>query len=160
MAYESATQGTCVFDNASVILADDSEPQPDASLLILPEYGGQTSDRHGYICGPPELVVEVALSSEAYDLHAKRRDYEKYGVGEYLVLVLREQRAVWFVRDEDAFTEMSPSDDGLLRSRLFGGLWLDPHAMFAYDTKRVHEVLGQGLESDDHRRTVDRLGTA
>ena len=159
-AYKGATPGTRAFDNASVILADDSEPQPDASLIIRPECGGQTTLRDGYICGPPELVVEVALSSAAYDLHAKRRDYEKYGVGEYLVLVLREQRAVWFVREGDAFTEMPPSDDGLLRSRLFGGLWLDPAGIFAWDTRRVHEVLGQGLASDDHRRTVKRLGTA
>lgn len=160
MSYELATEGTCVFDNASVILADDSEPQPDASLLVLPERGGQTTDRDGYICGPPELVVEVALSSEAYDLHAKRRDYEKYGVGEYLVLVLREQRAVWFAREDHSFQEIPADEDGLLRSRLFGGLWIDPAAMFACNTKRVQDILRQGLESDDHRRTIERLSRA
>jgi Uma2 family endonuclease len=79
--YKAATPGTRVLDNATVILAEDSEPQPDACLLIRPEVGGQTRENEdGYIVGPPELVVEVALSSESYDRHSKLRDYERYGV--------------------------------------------------------------------------------
>src|SRR4051812_41568068 len=40
--YEKATLGTEGMVYATSILATDSEPQPDACLLILPEYGGQT----------------------------------------------------------------------------------------------------------------------
>src|SRR4051794_41043750 len=40
--YKSATPGIEVADNATVILGDKSEPQPDLSLRILPEYGGRT----------------------------------------------------------------------------------------------------------------------
>jgi len=155
--YKAATSGTRVLDNATVILADDSEPQPDATLLILPEHGGQTSERDGYVCGPPELVVEVALSSVAYDLHAKRNDYERYGVGEYLIVILKEQRVVWLGREEDRFVELPTDEEGLLRSKLFGGLWLDPTALLACDTNRLHEALRGGLESDEHRRTVERI---
>src|SRR5947209_8488780 len=79
--YHEATPGTDFVDNTTVILGTHSEPQPDAALLIAPEIGGQCRENaDGYLEGAPEFVAEVALSSEAYDLHAKRRDYEKQGV--------------------------------------------------------------------------------
>src|SRR5271165_6771949 len=37
--YESATPGLELLDNATTILGPDSEPQPDLSLRILPEWG-------------------------------------------------------------------------------------------------------------------------
>ena len=40
-AYEDDTPGVEVYDNATTIIGDDSEPQPDASLIIQPECGGQ-----------------------------------------------------------------------------------------------------------------------
>src|SRR5262245_58070664 len=46
--YWIATPGTRVRDNATAILGDDSEPQPDATLIIEPERGGsQASLRMG-----------------------------------------------------------------------------------------------------------------
>jgi hypothetical protein len=38
------TPGTEVLDNASTILGDESEPQPDNALLVLPECGGQVHE--------------------------------------------------------------------------------------------------------------------
>ena len=40
--YAEATPGVEVLDNTSTALDDLSEPQPDALLRILPEYGGRT----------------------------------------------------------------------------------------------------------------------
>ena len=42
--YKAATPGVEVPDNATVLLADDGEPQPDASLIISPGRGGQVRD--------------------------------------------------------------------------------------------------------------------
>lgn len=158
MLYQEATPGNDVLDNATIILGEYSEPQPDAYLIILPEYGGQThEDQEGYLVGAPELVAEVASSSEAYDLHSKRADYERAGVREYLVLLVREARAIWFVRRGQGFEPLQAGADGLLRSELFGGLWLDPEALFRGDTHRVHEVLRQGLASPEHARLLEQL---
>jgi len=85
-AYAGKTPGVEVCNNATVLLGRDSEPQPDVLLRVLPEYGGQsctTADE--YIAGAPELVAEVAHSSRAIDLGAKREDYARHGVREYLV---------------------------------------------------------------------------
>jgi hypothetical protein len=57
--YGNATPGASVRDNATAILGDDSEPQPDATLVIEPGSGWQSSvSEDGYATGPPELIVE------------------------------------------------------------------------------------------------------
>lgn len=146
--YSFATPGTEFLDNTTSILGDASEPQPDAMLRIL---GGQThEDEDEYIVGPPEFVAEVASSSRAYDLHAKKRDYERHGVQEYLVVIVRERRVVWFVRENDCFVERQPDADGLVRSRLFAGLWLDPAAFFKGDGQRLLQAMQQGLATREH----------
>jgi Uma2 family endonuclease len=156
--YKAATPGTRALDNSTTILGPLSEPQPDGSLLILPEYGGQTSvSPEGYIVGSPELLAEIASSSQAYDLHAKRRDYDRAGVQEYVVVLLREQRIVWFVRRQGILTELQPGHDGIFRSEFFGGLWLDGAALLQCDTHRVQEILQQGLASPEHALFLDRL---
>ncbi len=79
--YNRFTPGVESMENGTTILGDDSEPQPDVTLRIIA--GGQTrATADGYVAGCPELVCEVANSSEAYDLHAKPDDYEQYGARE------------------------------------------------------------------------------
>lgn len=43
----------------------ESAPQPDADLIILPEYGGQSGLTGRYCSGAPELVVEISVSRPA-----------------------------------------------------------------------------------------------
>src|SRR5579875_3750255 len=82
--YCLATPGIQTLHNATAILGEESEPQPDLGLRILPEYGGQSqTTADGYLQGAPELLVEVAHSRRAIDMHAKRDDYQRCGVLEY-----------------------------------------------------------------------------
>ena len=46
----------------------------------------------------PELVAEVAYSTASIDLNRKKADYEKAGVKEYVVVLVREESVVWFAR--------------------------------------------------------------
>ena len=86
----------------------------------------------------------------------KRNDYERYGIGEYLVMLIREARAVWFTRSSNmsAFVEIAAGNDGILRSPKFPGLWLDASALFRGDRKRVNDVLNLGLASPEHAAFV------
>jgi Uma2 family endonuclease len=157
-AYEDATPGVEVYDNATTIMADDSEPQPDACLMIRPDRGGQmrfTED--DYLAGAPEFVGEVAASTESYDLHSKKRDYERAGVCEYLVVALRQKKVFWFVNRSGTFEETSPGEDGLFRSQVFPGLWLDPQALLELDGQRVLAALQQGLAAPQHAAFAERL---
>lgn len=156
--YWGATPGIRAQDNATTILGDISEPQPDGALVIEPEHGGQTAvSEGGYTVGPPEFIVEVASSSESIDLNAKRRDYERAGVLEYMVLAIRQQAVRWFVLRNGVYQEMQADANGIFQSMVFPGLWLDQDALCQLDVAQVMATLHQGLESSEHTAFVQEL---
>lgn len=155
--YEDATPGTQAFDNATNILSDENESQPDLCLLISSGEQGQTHEEDEFIIGAAELIVEVASSTEAIDLHDKRRDYQEAGVREYVVIAIRQARVFWFVLRNGQFEELPPGPDGIVRSEVFPGLWLDPAALLRRDAARIREVLRQGLATPEHAAFVARL---
>jgi Uma2 family endonuclease len=155
--YEDATPGTEGFDNATNVLDEESEPQPDLCLLIVSAALAQTRNEDEYIVGAPELIVEIASSTESIDLHAKRDDYEKAGVREYVVVVLRQSQVFWFISRNGHFEDLPPVTDGILRSEVFPGLWLDPAALLRLDAARIREILQRGLATPEHAAFVARL---
>ena len=156
--YKGATPGLEVQDNCTVILADDGEPQPDACLTLPAEHGGQTHlDEEECIVGAPELVVEVAYSSDSFDLHSKKRDYERAGVREDVVVTLREPRVLWFALRGERLEEQAPAGDGYFHSGVFPGLWLDPSALLRRDTNAVRAALERGLTTSEHTEFTHRL---
>jgi Uma2 family endonuclease len=156
--YWIATPGTRVRDNATAILNDFSEPQPDAALVIDPACGGQTGlSEDGYVTGPPELIVEVASSSASIALHAKRRDYERAGVLEYVVVVLQQRAVRWFVLQAGAYREVSAAEDSVFRSTIFPGLWLHTPALLQLHGQQIMDTLHQGLATPEHTTFVRQL---
>ena len=156
--YAEATPGTEALLNNTQILGPDSEPGPDACLFITPEYGGQVyADEDDYLHGAPELIVEVSSSTESINLHRKKHDYQKAGVREYVVLALRMQQVFWFVRQRGKYKEVPLPADGLFRSRVFPGLWLDAEALLRNQRQRVLAALKQGLAAPEHAAFVAKL---
>lgn len=156
LAYQGYTLGTEAGDNATIILSEEGEPQPDLFLRILPEYGGQSrTDEADYVVGAPESIAEIALSSQAIDLHAKRADYTRSGVLEYLVWCVRDRQLRWF--DLRADQELQPDADGIYRIRSFPGLWIHAEALFARDYQRSMAVLNEGLATPEHAAFVKEL---
>jgi Uma2 family endonuclease len=160
MSYHFRTPGTRFCDSVSTLLGNESELQPDLSLIIEPGRGGATRLENGYLHGPPELVIEIASASESFDLNAKRRVYEDAGVLEYLVVAVQRDVVYWFVRRDGAFAEMAPGGDGIYRSEAFPGLWLDAAALWCLDGKRLTEVLHQGCTTLEHAAFVAKLAAA
>lgn len=159
LAYENATPGTESADNATVILGEDNEPQPDLLLRILPDFGGRSNtDADDYVTGPPELLAEVSASSRSIDLGLKRREYAEAGVLEYLVIDLRDHRLHWF--DLVADRELTPDSDGVYRIKTFPALWIDPAALFDRDVRRLLATLDAGLATPEHAAFVARLAAA
>jgi len=157
--YQGATPGVELGDKATVLLGDEGEPQPDLYLRVLPENGGQSrTTPDDYVEGPPELVAEVAHSSRAIDLNAKRDDYARYGVLEYLVVNLADRRLHWL--DLRTGQELPPDPDGVVRVRCFPGLWIHAEALLAKDYDRLMATLQQGLATPEHANFVRRLADA
>lgn len=156
--YIDQTPGTDAMDNTTSVLTPESEPQPDVCLLVLPEFGGRATiveDKH--ISGPLDLVAEVANSSRAIDLGAKKWDYEQAGVREYLVVLTKDESVRWFHRTGAGFGDLSPGADGLYRSTIFPGLWLDPRGLFSEHLRPLTAALNKGLASPEHAAFVAEL---
>jgi Uma2 family endonuclease len=150
-AYENDTPGVECFDNSTVRLDLDNEPQPDLVLMKLPDKGGQARiSEDDYIEGAPELAVEVVGSSRAYDLHQKKGAYRRNAVREYIAWVTDENRLVWWELREGEYREIAPNPDGLLKSGVFPGLWLEAGPLLRGDMKTVLAALRRGLDSAEH----------
>ena len=124
--YAGFTPGVEAGNSAHVRLDEKNMPQPDALLFIQPEHGGQARiDEDDYIDGPPEFVAEVTSSSVSYDLYDKLHVYRRHGVREYIVWRVLDREIDWFVNREGVYLPLATSPDGVLRSTVFPGLWLD-----------------------------------
>lgn len=151
--YKIATPRVELGDNVTVRLDLDNAPQPDAVLMIDGGQAGISSD--DYVEGAPELVVEIAASSAAYDLYDKKRAYRRNGVQEYLVWRVYDREFDWFVLESGEYIKQA-ADNGIIRSRVFPGLWLAVDSLLAGEMQQVLAVLQQGLDSAKHQEFVKR----
>jgi hypothetical protein len=154
--YKAATPGTACGHNTTSFLLDDT-PQPDLNLRILPEWGGASFVDGDYIAGTPELLAEICRSSVAYDLHVKLDLYQTAKVPEYLAILLYEQEIRWHFLVDGQYQLLAPDAHGVLRSRIFPGLWLDGKALWAGDMQQVLATLHDGLRSEEHQAFVADL---
>ncbi|MGH9833230.1 MAG: Uma2 family endonuclease [Blastocatellia bacterium] len=159
--YKAFTPGVSFFDNSTTRLDQDNEPQPDAQLRIDEALGGQPQiSDDDYIEGAPELAAEVASSSAPFDLNQKKEAYRRNGVQEYIVWQTPDRRIDWFGLADGQYAPLLPDADGIIRSRVFPGLWLDVEALLKDDMAKVLAVLQQGLASPEHGDFVKRLSEA
>lgn len=118
---------------ATILLDDENEPEPDAVLYHVDS--GTFSD--GYLARAPELVVEIAATSAARDLHQKKRAYERNRVREYIVWRTQEGAVDWFRLSGGVYAHIAPDARGLIESEAFPGLRLDVAAMLQLDREAV-----------------------
>ena len=159
--YGASSPGVEAGDNATLRMDFINEPQPDAFLRIEPECVGQSrTSVDDYVEGAPELIVEVSASTASYDLHPKLTAYQRNRVLEYMVWRVVDRAIDWFCLEGDEYQRLAPDGSGVLRSRVFPGLWLDTGALLDGDVKRVLSVLDEGLRTPEHAELVRRLDQA
>jgi Uma2 family endonuclease len=155
-SFKASTPGVNLADNATLRLDLDNEPQPDVAVWI--EGGNAFVDDDDYLQGAPELIVEVAGSSAAIDLHDKLNAYRRNGVQEYLVLLTHEQETLWFCFENGETRMIEADEQGVLRSQVLPGLYFDPSRFWQEDLAGLLAVLQQGLASEEHAAFVKQLG--
>jgi Uma2 family endonuclease len=155
--YHVQTPGLFLGDNSTVRLDVDNEPQPDVCLMIDQGRGQARIDGDDYIEAAPEFAAEVAASSASYDLGPKLNAYRRNGVREYLVWSVLDRKIDWFAWRDGRYEPLTAGPDGIIRSDVFPGLWLDVDALLRGDLPRVHAVLYQGLASQGHADFVAQL---
>lgn len=155
--YLFETPGLRLGDNTSMRLDLDNEPQPDAYLRIHEDFGGASRiDEGRYTVGAPELIVEVASSSVSYDLGPKMRAFRRHGVPEYLVWRRRDSAVDWFVLRSGDYAIL-PAADGVYRSEVFPGLWLNVAALLNDDLPALAATARAGLASPEHAAFLEEL---
>jgi Uma2 family endonuclease len=146
------------FDNTTVRLDDDNEPQPDLMLRIDEKHGGQSKvDDERLIAGAPELAAEIAVTSASYDLHSKLRAYCRNGVREYIVWRVLDKAIDWFALRGDRYEPLPTDELGVIKSETFPGLWLNPAALLSGELAAVLKVLQQGIATDEHQAFCRQL---
>ena len=156
--YQVFTNFTMVADAPTVRLDSINEPQPDLALVIDASYGGQTKlSEDDYLEGAPELLAEIAASTVSIDLGTKKTSYERNGVKEYLVWRVLDRQIDWFYLQNGKYVDLLADDDGITRSEVFPGLWLDRSALIQGDMKQVLAILQTGIASQAHDEFVTRL---
>jgi Uma2 family endonuclease len=156
--YRAFTPLVSFSDNATIRLDGINDPQPDVVLFIDEMAGGRArigEDR--YIEGAPELVVEVAASTAAYDLHDKLRAYERNGVREYLVWRTEDGEFDWLRLRGKKYVRVQPDKNGVITSSVFPGLRLNINALLSGDMQEVLAELQRGLKGEQHADFVNRL---
>ena len=106
------------------------------------------------------MIAEVAASSVSSDLHDKLNAYRRNGALEYVVWRVLDQAIDWFILREGKYERLAPDADGIYKSEVLPGLWLDAAALIAGDALRVAAVLRQGLGSAEHAAFVAELAHA
>jgi hypothetical protein len=66
----------------------------------------------------------------------------------------------WFALRDGAFERQAPDQEGIHRSTVFPGLWLDARALLLGNMERVLATLGLGLQSPEHQAFVAQLKAA
>lgn len=158
--YTAGTPEIQAADNATFHISRKNAPQPDIALWINSDCGGKAFvNASDYLEGSPELLIEIASSTVSYDLHDKKRRYERSGVKEYIVWRVLDAAIDWFVLENGKYKVAPPDADGIIESRTFAGLRLNVAAMLAGDLARVLADLQMGINSPEHAAFVEQLQT-
>ncbi len=148
--YLQATPVCDALSTATWLMSKEDVPQPDLALKILTEHGGQSRIEGEYAAGAPELIVEISYTTSTRDSGVKLRLYERSGVLEYLIVRPKKQLVIWRELIEGEYRELVAGQDGILRSRVFPGLWLDTAALWKGDLVRLAAVVQQGMATAGH----------
>lgn len=127
------------------------------NLRIKPEYGGKSHARKNLLAGAAELLAEVCYTTASTDLYEKFDLYEEAGVPEYLAVVVKTKQIQWHRLVRGKYKLILPDVEGVYRSHVFPGLWLNGAALFNGDMPMVLTTLQKGLESEEHQRFIYEL---
>ena len=101
--------------------------------------------------------MKFACRAIPNDLGPKKALYQRAEVLEYVAALVEEERIEWRVLKNGRYRIMRPASDGVFRSQVFPGLWLDSAAFWRGDTSALLAVAEEGLRSAEHERFIEKL---
>ncbi|MBI5052905.1 MAG: Uma2 family endonuclease [Chloroflexi bacterium] len=153
--YRAHTSKIRVADNVTIRLDAENEVQPDLAAWV--EGRKVHHSQEGYLEGAPELVIEIAVSSASYDLYEKLRVYRRNGIQEYIVWRVLDQKIDWFELKDGEYVPFMPDVSGVIKSKVFPGLWLVVNDLLNGDLAKVLAKLNEGLTAEEHKDFAQKL---
>ncbi len=140
--------GKCQGGANATWLMLESAPQPDSHLRLLPEFGGRSRQELGKFTGAPELAVEICVTSREVDFGPKLALYQRAGVREYITLETLIPCVQWRVLENSSYRIVEPDTEGVFRSEVFPGLWLDTKALWSKNSAALLACLQKGIAAN------------
>lgn len=156
-AYRIATPNVRQSDNVTFRIDADNEFQPDVVLWLDPAHGGRARIGEEYLEGSPELIFEVAVTSASRDLHLKKNVYRRARVQEYAVWQVYDKRIDWFELKDEEYAPLTSDESGVIKSKVFPGLWLAVSDLLNGDLAKVLAKLNEGLAIEEHAKFIETL---
>ena len=96
-----------------------------------------------YLDGPADLVVEViSPESRRRDRITKFGEYEQGGIREYWIIDPKNKTQEFFVRDDNGkFQSVAVGSNGIYRSTVLEGFWLNVNWLWQQPLPSLMEVL-------------------
>ena len=136
-------------------LSPDTVREPD--LLFV---ANDHLDRVKETCvdGPADLVIEiVSADSVGRDRGEKYYEYEQAGIPEYWLIDSRTRRAEFYQLEGAYYQPMLPDAQGIYRSRVLPGFWLNVGWLQQELLPDVEDVLLDVGGQDYAARQIERL---
>ena len=87
----------------------------------------------------------------------KRDVYRRFGVQEYIVWRVADRALDWFALRSGVYEPLGAGADGIIKSEVFPGLWLDTAALLTGDSARVLMAAQLGHGSPEHTAFLAEL---
>ena len=100
--------------------------------------------------------MEISGSSVSIDLNSKFQAYRRNGVREYIVWGVYDKAIDHFVLENGQYI-LRPTEDSVIRSRVFPGLWIESSASIRRDRATALAVLQSGVARTEHGEFVKAL---
>jgi hypothetical protein len=76
--------------------------------------------------------------------------FKQGGILEYVVRTIDPDQIFWYGREQGALVQRPVDEDGLYRSTVFPGLWLEPAALLNGDTRQLRTIVDLGCATPGH----------
>lgn len=90
-------------------------------------------------------------------MHDKKSVYRRNGVQEYIVWQVLDNRLNWFSLQNGEYVPLEVDANGIIKSRVFPGLWLAVSDLLAGNMVQVLAVLQQGVNSSEHATFIQKF---
>ncbi len=70
---------------------------------------------------------------------------------------LYENQVIWFLLQAGHYVALTPGQDGILRSRVFPGLWLAVNDLLAGNLAQVLAMVQNGVQTAEHNAFIQKV---